>query len=73
MIGIYIYRKLWLRFIETNLFRVNFPELYEEYHHSKGEKTKVLRGVNPKAKEQLKKLIKGYKKIKSHLRPNNQD
>ena len=32
-----------------------------------------MRGIDPKAKEQLKKLIKGYKKLKSNLRPNEKD
>lgn len=47
-IGVQIYRRIWLPFTDTELFRVNFPEKYAEIHGEKKEK--FLRGVDPKAK-----------------------
>jgi hypothetical protein len=37
------------------------------------KKDKLLKGVDPKAKEALRALIKGYKKNRSSLRPNEED
>jgi hypothetical protein len=70
---IYLYRKAWLAFIETELFRRNFPEKHSEYQLAKTQGEKLLKSIDPKAKEILKNLIKGYKANKSLLRPTEQD
>jgi hypothetical protein len=70
---IYLYRKAWLVFIETDLFKRNFPEKHSEYLLAKTQGEKLLKSIDPKAKEILKNLIKGYKANKSLLRPTEQD
>lgn len=48
----------------------NFPEKYAEYQSQKKKKDKkLMKKIDPMAKEALKNLIKGYKKHKSKLRP----
>ena len=70
MIMVFVYRKIWLRFIESELFMRNFPEKYAEYQSQKKKKDKkLMKKIDPMAKEALKNLIKGYKKHKSKLRP----
>lgn len=70
---IYLYRKAWLYFIETDLFKRNFPEKYSEYQLAKTQGEKLLKSIDPKAKEILKNLIRGYKANKSVLRPTDKD
>ena len=62
-----------MRFIETECFAKNFPDLYEKYQARKNKHKKLAKAIDPKAKEALKNLIKGYKKSKSHLRPNQEE
>ena len=62
-----------MRFIETECFALNFPDLYAKYQARKNKNRKLAKTIDPKAKEALKNLIKGYKKSKSHLRPNQED
>jgi len=69
MIVVYIYRKVWLVFIETEFFAKNFPEMHAKNQSAKNKNKKLIKTIDPKAKESLKKLIKGYKKTKSELRP----
>ena len=47
-IGVQIHRKIYLPFIDSELFRNNFPEKYEELH--KDKKKNLLKGIDPKAK-----------------------
>lgn len=73
MITVYIYRKIWLVFIESEFFAKNFPATYAKYQAAKVKNKKLVKTIDPKAKESLKKLIKGYKKSKSALRPTEDD
>jgi hypothetical protein len=52
------------------MFKTNFPKKYAEYQARKNKSKKLLKEIDPKAKEALKMLIKGYKGNKSSLRPN---
>ena len=72
-VAVFIYRKIWLRFVETECFALNFPDLYQEYQDKKNKHKKLAKTIDPKAKEALKNLIKGYKKSKSALRPGQSD
>jgi hypothetical protein len=66
---VHLYRKVWLVLIESEIFRRNFPAKYAEYQAAKNKSKKLVRSIDPKAKEALKSMIKGYKKTKSILRP----
>lgn len=68
-IGLFVYRKIWLIFIESELFKRNFPQKYAEYQAAKIKNKKLVKSIDPMAKEALKNLLKGYKKNKSVLRP----
>lgn len=70
IIIVFIYRKIWLRFIETDFFKLNFSYQYAKYQAAKNKGKKLAKTIDPKAKEALKNLIKGYKKSRSVLRPN---
>ena len=69
-VGLQIYRKLWVPFTFSELFRINFPEKYAEIHGLKSKK--LLKGIDPKAKEALRAMVKNYKKHKSQLRPSEE-
>ena len=69
-VGVQVYRKMWIPFTFSELFRVNFPEKYAEIHGLKAKK--LLKGVDPKAKEALRAMVKNYKKHKSELRPSEE-
>ena len=73
MIVVYIYRKIWLVFISSEFFAKNFPQLYAKYQSAKLKPNKLVKTIDPKAKQSLKKLIKGYKNSKSALRPTEDD
>jgi hypothetical protein len=70
---VFLHRKIWLRFIESELFKRNFPKKYAEYQAAKNKSTKLVKSIDPKAKEALKSMIKGYKKSKSVLRPTDNE
>ena len=70
-IYVQVHRKIYMPFTKTDIFKNNFPEKYEELH---GEKKKnLIKTIDPKAKEALKSMIKGYKKHQSSLRPSEKD
>jgi hypothetical protein len=71
--GVFIYRKVWLVFIESDIFKRNFAEKYAEYQAAKNKQKKLVKSIDPKAKEALKSMIKGYKKTKSVLRPTENE
>ena len=72
-IAVYLYRQVWLFIIQTDLFKRNFPEKFKEYELAKKQGIKLLKSIDPKAKQYLKTLIKGYKENKSILRPTEDD
>lgn len=74
-IVVVIYRKIWLVIIETEIFKRNFPEKYAEYQAAKNKNkdVKLVKSIDPKAKDALKKMVRDYKKIKSILRPTEKD
>jgi len=44
------YRKIWLIFIESDLFKRNFPEQYALYQAGKIKTKKLAKSIDPKAK-----------------------
>ena len=40
VIAVFIYRKIWMRFIETECFQKNFPELHAKYQAKKNKNKK---------------------------------
>jgi hypothetical protein len=49
-LAVFLYRKVWLIFIESEIFKKNFPEKYAEYQASKNKNKKLVKGIDPKAK-----------------------
>ena len=70
-VGVHVYRKIWMPFTESEIFRLNFPEKYAQIHGLKNKN--LLKGIDPKAKEALRAMVKSYKKHKSVLRPSDND
>jgi hypothetical protein len=50
IVAVFLYRKVWLRFIETQLFAINFPDLYAKYQAKKNKHKKLTKTIDPKAK-----------------------
>ena len=50
VIGVFLYRKVWLRFIETEIFIKNFPDLHAKYQAKKNKQGKIAKQIDPKAK-----------------------
>ena len=58
---VHIYRKMWLPFIESDLFRKNFPEKWAYYQSLKNKENKVTKKIDPMARQAIKTLLKGFK------------
>ncbi len=59
-------------FIESELFRKNFPERWAKYQTEKSKENKITKRIHPLAKQAIKSLLKGFKDTHS-LRPTQQD
>lgn len=69
---VHAYRKMWLPFIESELFRKNFPEKWAYYQALKNKENAVTKKIDPMARQAIKTLLKGFKENFS-LRPTNKD
>lgn len=69
---VHVYRKMWLPFIESDLFRTNFPEKWAYYQALKNKENAVTKKIDPIARQAIKTLLKGFKENFS-LRPTNKD
>jgi hypothetical protein len=63
---------MWLPFIESELFRKNFPEKWAYYKALKNKDNLVAKKIDPMARKAIKSLLKGFKENFS-LRPTNKD
>jgi hypothetical protein len=63
---------MWLPFIESELFRKNFPEKWAYYQALKNKDNAVNKKIDPMARQAIKSLLKGFKENFS-LRPTNKD
>jgi cytochrome b subunit of formate dehydrogenase len=58
---VHVYRKVWIPFTESELFRKNFPEKWARMQAEKSKEKKITKGIDPMAKEAIKRLLKGFK------------
>jgi hypothetical protein len=67
-------RRLWERFIETDCFKLNFPELAEEYEREKllKKNKKLAKKLDAKQKETISAILRkmGTGRGQNSLRPN---
>ena len=47
-VAVQVYRRVWMPFTATEMFRVNFPEKYKEIYGE--QKQNLLKNIDPKAK-----------------------
>jgi len=70
-------RRLWEPFIETECFKLNFPEMAEEYEREKAIKKnkKLANRLDPKQKAKISLLLKSISKDRHSniLRPGQED
>jgi hypothetical protein len=69
---VHVHRKMWMPFIESDLFRKNFPEKWARYQALKNKGNVVTKKIDPMARQAIKTLLKGFKENFS-LRPTQKD